>query len=87
MPIGHLAALGMADLDLNRWETDARPRLQKMTIPLSGTNYRAPRKTKPSPSPEPAVSVQPTAAERSPAASNQQKPSTNEPHPWIPQCQ
>uniref|UniRef100_UPI00356444A0 beta-ketoacyl synthase N-terminal-like domain-containing protein n=1 Tax=Desulfosarcina sp. TaxID=2027861 RepID=UPI00356444A0 len=44
--IGHLAAIGV-DLDLNQWETETpalRPR--KMTIPLSGTNYRAPRKKK-----------------------------------------
>ena len=47
--IGHLAALG-ADLDLNRWETEApAARPQKMTIPLSGTNYRAPRKTSATP--------------------------------------
>ena len=47
--IGHLAALGV-DLDLNRWETEAPAvRPQKMTIPLSGTNYRAPRKTSSTP--------------------------------------
>ena len=47
--IGHLAALG-ADLDLNRWETEPpAPREQKMIIPLSGANYRTPRKIDPAP--------------------------------------
>ncbi|MFO7715783.1 beta-ketoacyl synthase N-terminal-like domain-containing protein, partial [Desulfosarcina sp.] len=42
--IGHLAALG-TDIDLNCWESElpSTP-LQKMTVPLSGTNYRSPRK-------------------------------------------
>ncbi len=44
--IGHLAALG-TELDLNRWENELPlTRSQKMTIPLSGTNYRTPRKEK-----------------------------------------
>jgi acyl transferase domain-containing protein/NAD(P)-dependent dehydrogenase (short-subunit alcohol dehydrogenase family) len=55
--IAHLAASG-ADIDLNRWETAppaARP--QKMVIPLSGTNYRAPRKTSPNPVADPQATV------------------------------
>ena len=47
--IGHLAALG-ADLDICRWETRLpEMRKQKMAIPLSGANYRTPRKTNPNP--------------------------------------
>ena len=45
--IAHLAVLG-ADIDLGRWEAiPDEPRPRKMTIPLSGANYRSPRKPQP----------------------------------------
>ncbi len=67
--IGHLAALGV-DLDLNRWETEAPAvRPQKMTIPLSGTNYRQPRQTKSTPTTDKPVTAHPPQAESAPARS------------------
>ena len=67
--IGHLAALGV-DLDLNRWETEAPAvRPQKMTIPLSGTNYRAPRKTNSTPKTDHSGTTPPPQAQSGPATS------------------
>ncbi len=45
--LGHLAALGV-EVDLKRWESVLpTSKAQKMTIPLSGTNYRRPGKRTP----------------------------------------
>jgi polyketide-type polyunsaturated fatty acid synthase PfaA len=47
--LGRLASIG-AKLDLKRWESDlpaAPPK--KMTVPLSGANYRSPQNKKPAP--------------------------------------
>ena len=45
--IAHLAARG-ANLALDRWErVPETPRPRKMSVPLSGANYRSARKTKP----------------------------------------
>ena len=64
--LGHLAALG-ADLDLNRWENALpEPRPQKMAIELSGTNYRTPRKKKPSTTSSPIATVPATKVNRGP---------------------
>ena len=67
--IGHLAALGV-DLDLNRWETEAPAvRPQKMTIPLSGTNYRTPRQTKSTRTTDQPVTAHPPQAKSEPSRS------------------
>jgi acyl transferase domain-containing protein/NAD(P)-dependent dehydrogenase (short-subunit alcohol dehydrogenase family) len=82
--LGHLAALG-ADLDLNRWENALpEPRQQKMAIALSGTNYRTPRKKKPSTTSRPVAANPATTVNRDPEGSSTQtmvksKPSM-EPH-------
>jgi acyl transferase domain-containing protein/NAD(P)-dependent dehydrogenase (short-subunit alcohol dehydrogenase family) len=82
--LGHLAALG-ADLDLKRWENALpEPRLQKMAIALSGTNYRTPRKEKPSTTSRPVAANPATTVDRDPEGSSTQtmvksKPSM-EPH-------
>ncbi len=45
--IGQLAALGV-DVDLNRWEcVSPCSRTPKMVVPLSGANYRSPKKPEP----------------------------------------
>ena len=82
--LGHLAALG-ADLDLNRWENALpEPRQQKMAIALSGTNYRTPRKKKPSMTSKPVAASPATTVDRGPEVPSTQtmvksKPSM-EPH-------
>ena len=67
--IGQLAALGI-DLDLTRWEKEPpATRKHKMVIPLSGANYRMPRKTQPKPKTKEAV--RPAPVRRPPSASSQ----------------
>ncbi len=66
--ISHLAALG-TELDLNQWETElpfSRP--QKMTIPLSGTNYRTPRKENTTPIPNQLGTAQPQESQHAATA-------------------
>ncbi|BBO66829.1 hypothetical protein DSCA_07590 [Desulfosarcina alkanivorans] len=71
--IGHLAALGV-DVDLNRWENALpAPRPQKMVVPLSGANYRTPRKKKRSPIAGPTV-MPPTVDRASKAVSTPARP-------------
>ncbi|BBO73640.1 hypothetical protein DSCW_10570 [Desulfosarcina widdelii] len=67
--IGQLAAFGVG-LDLTRWEKEApASRKQKMVIPLSGANYRSPRKTQPKS--ETREAVRPTPVRSAPSASPQ----------------
>ncbi len=55
--IGHLAALGVP-VELNRWEEQpTKGRLPKMVVPLSGANYRVPRKKRANPPPQKAADV------------------------------